>query len=291
MDINQSNSDDSDYQLEIPTDMYIETDSGISIYLKDYGEGKPVILIHGWPLSGEMWEYQIETLVKAGLRVITYDRRGFGKSSQPWFGYDYDSMADDLREIIDELELTDVTLVGFSMGGGEVVRYFSRHGGKNVSKAVLVASIIPFMLQTGDNDGVPREEFDKMSAQIREDRMAFLESFGKMFYGVNFIKKPVSQAYLQHDMMLAACASPRATLECLTAFSTTDFRSELPSLNVPTLLIHGDSDKTVPIELSSEKAVGLLPNSQLIVYDGAPHGLFYTEKDRLNADLITFISS
>ncbi|HEX9978965.1 MAG TPA: alpha/beta hydrolase [Flavobacterium sp.] len=281
-----------EFGMDIPTDMYIETDSGISLYIKDYGEGPPVILIHGWPLSGEMWEYQVETLVNGGFRVITYDRRGFGQSSKPWFGYDYDSLADDLKEIIDELELDNITLVGFSMGGGEVVRYFSRHGGKGVTKAVLVGSITPFLLKTDDNpDGTPKEEFDEMARQLRKDRMEFLESFGKMFYGVNMVNHPVSQAYLQHDLMVAGCASPRATLECLNSFSTTDFRNEMALLNVPVLLIHGDADKTVPIASSGEKAAKLLPNCRYLVYDGAPHGLFYTEKEKFNKDLLDFLKT
>ncbi|HEX8268437.1 MAG TPA: alpha/beta hydrolase [Flavobacterium sp.] len=276
----------------IASDVYIETDSGVSLYVKDYGEGVPVILIHGWPLSGEMWEYQIEFLVQSGCRVITYDRRGFGKSSQPWEGYNYNNLADDLLEIIEELELEGATLVGFSMGGGEAVRYFSRHGGKGVSKVVLASAVTPFMLQTQNNpDGMPQEDFDKMETQIRKDRMDFLENFGKTFYGVNLLNNPVSHAYLHHDMMVAACASPRATLECLKAFSSTDFRNDLAAVNVPVLIIHGDSDKTVPIKISAEKTAKMLPNARFLTYEGAPHGLFYTEKERFNQDLVDFIRS
>jgi non-heme chloroperoxidase len=278
--------------LEISSDMYIETENGVTLYVKDYGKGKPVILIHGWPLSGEMWEYQIESLVMNNFRVITYDRRGFGKSSQPWDGYDYDSLTEDLYSIIDELELTNVTLVGFSMGGGEVARYFSLYGGENVEKAVFISAVTPYMLKTDENEnGVPHDVFDKMIEQIKDDRIGFLDSFGKMFYGVGLLSKPVSSAFLQHDLATAAAASPHATLQCLNSFSRTDFREDMRAINVPTLMIHGDSDKTVPIEASSDKASKMIANCQYIVYEGAPHGLFYTEKERLNRDLIQFLNS
>lgn len=165
-------------------DTYIETAPNVQLYVKDYGQGKPVILIHGWPLSNEMWEYQIDILVQNNFRVIAYDRRGFGKSSQPWSGYDYDTLTDDLKAIIDHLDLKEATLVGFSMGGGEVVRYFSRHGGKGVSKAVLISSVTPFLLKTDSNpDGIPQEKYDAMAEQIKADRIGFLDSFGKTFFG------------------------------------------------------------------------------------------------------------
>lgn len=276
----------------IGLDKYIETAPGVKLYVKDYGEGKPVVLIHGWPLSNEMWEYQIDALVQNNFRVITYDRRGFGKSSQPWDGYDYDTLTDDLKAIIDELDLKEATLVGFSMGGGEVVRYFSRHGGKGVSKAVLIASVTPFQLKTDSNpDGVPQEKYDNMAEQIKEDRIGFLDSFGKTFFGVSFISKPISTPLLDYYRMLCSFASPRATLACANSFSTTDFRSEMASVNVPTLIIHGDEDKTVPIEITSEVATKLIPDNKFIVYEGAPHGLFYIEKDKLNSDLIAFLNS
>ncbi len=284
--------EDEDFEemTDIPTDMYIETDSGMSLYVKDYGEGLPVILIHGWPLSGEMWEYQIESLVNAGFRVITYDRRGFGKSSQPWHGYTYNDLAEDLSEIIEELDLENVALVGFSMGGGEIARYIGKYGSAKLSKAVFISSVTPFMLQTSDNpDGTPQEEFDKMATELREDRMAFLEDFGKKFYGVNLVSHPVSSAHLQRDMMIAGCASPRATLECLKAFSSTDFRNDLNAITIPTLIIHGDSDKTVPIKTAGEMTAKLLTGAKYIVYDDAPHGLFMTHAKKLNADLIDFL--
>lgn len=272
------------------TDLYIEVAQDVQLYVQDYGQGKPVILIHGWPLSHEMWEYQVEALVNNHFRVITYDRRGFGKSSRPWNGYDYDTLADDLKAIIDELQLDDITLVGFSMGGGEIVRYFSRHDGKGVIKAVFLSSITPFLLKTADNpEGVPKEIFEDMAEQIRKDRIGFLDSFGKSFFGVSLINKPLSTPLLEYYRSLAALASPRATLECAVSFSHTDFRSEMAAVNVPVLLIHGDADKTVPIDSSSEIVIDLISDFQYLVYAGAPHGLFYTEKDQLNEDLVEFL--
>ncbi|MFV8369183.1 alpha/beta fold hydrolase [Flavobacterium sp. LB2R40] len=297
MDINENSNtesykEDNHYGVRNDVDMYIETAPNVKLYVKDYGQGKPVILIHGWPLSNEMWEYQIETLVQNNFRVIAYDRRGFGKSSQPWNGYDYDTLSDDLKAIIDQLDLKDVTLVGFSMGGGEVVRYFSRHAGKGVSKAVLIASITPFQLQTDSNpNGVPQEKYDAMAEQIKEDRIGFLDSFGKTFFGVSFISKPLSTPLLDYYKMLGSLASPRATLECAKSFSSTDFRGEMASVNVPTLIIHGDEDKTVPIEITAEVATKLIPDNKFIVYEGAPHGLFYIEKNKLNKDLIAFLNT
>jgi pimeloyl-ACP methyl ester carboxylesterase len=283
---------ETNYAADMSTDLYLETDTGVSLYVRDYGQGKPVVLVHGWPLSGDMWEYQVEQLVMNNFRVITYDRRGFGKSSQPWDGYDYDTLADDLKAVMDALALVNVALVGFSMGGGEVARYFSRHGGRNVSKAVFISSVAPYLVKTPDNpEGVPKEIFEKMEQGLKEDRIGFLEDFGKMFYGVGLLNKPVSQAFLQHDLMIASGASPHATLQCAKAFSSTDFRDDLPKVNVPALVIHGDSDKTVPMEASSERAARLIPDCRYLVYDGAPHGLFYTDKQKLNNDLINFLNS
>ena len=262
----------------------------ISLHYVDYGKGKPVLLIHGWPLSHEMWEYQIGDLINIGYRVIAYDRRGFGKSYKPWDGYDYDSLTDDLKSLIDELGLEDITLVGFSMGGGEVVRYFSKYGGKNVSKVVLISSVVPYLLKTDDNpDGVPQEMFDKMTAQMKDDRIGFLDDFGKTFFGVGLLNKPLSTPLLEYYRMLCSFASPKATLDCAASFSSTDFKSEMTSINVPTLIIHGDHDKTVPIEPTGMESAKHIPNNQFIIYEGAPHGLFYTDKERLNADLIAFI--
>lgn len=274
------------------SDKYIKTAKNVELYVKDYGEGKPVILIHGWPLSNEMWEYQIDFLVSNNYRVIAYDRRGFGKSSQPWDGYDYSTLSDDLKEIIEQLELEDATIVGFSMGGGEVVRYFSRHGGKKVTKAALISSVVPYLLKTDDNpDGHPKEKSENTAQAIQEDRIGFIDNFGRTFFGVNIINKPLSTPLLEYYRMLCSLASPRATLKCAESFSFTDFRDELNTINVPTLIIHGDDDKIVPIDLTSKKASEAIANNTYIVYEGAPHGLFYTHKDKLNEDLLHFLKS
>jgi non-heme chloroperoxidase len=262
----------------------------VEIFYEDWGEGHPVVLIHGWPLSHEMWEYQINDLIDAGFRVIAYDRRGFGKSSKPHYGYDYETLTNDLRAILDGLDLQDVTLVGFSMGGGEVVRYFSRYGGERVTRAALIGSITPYMLKTVDNpNGVKEAIFDEMLASLKNDRIEFLDTFGKQFFGVNMINKPVSTPLLEYYRMLASLASPRATRECAKAFAYTDFREDILAINVPTLIIHGDADKTVPIEATGDESSKLIPQSTYIRYEGAPHGLFYTDKEKLNKDLIQFI--
>ncbi len=267
------------------------TGEEIKLSYYDYGQGKPVVLIHGWPLSKEMFEYQLDALVGAGLRVIAYDRRGFGKSDQPWSGYDYDTLTDDLKAVIDELNLTDVTLLGFSMGGGEVARYFTRYGGSNVSKAILVSSVVPYLPQTDDNpDGVPQDKLQDMADQMKQDRVGFLDSFGKTFFGISLVNHPVSAPLLNYYLMLEAMASPKATMDCMKAFAFTDFRQDAMNINVPTLIIHGGGDKTVPIETSGHRAAQLIKNNQFIIYEGAPHGLFYTEKERLNQDLINFIT-
>ena len=262
----------------------------IKLFYTDHGTGNPVVLIHGWPLSHEMWDYQMAELPKHNLRVIAYDRRGFGKSTQTWDGYDYDTLANDLKAVLDELDLHNVTLIGFSMGGGEVARYMGRYGGARVSKVAFVSAVTPFLLKTQDNpDGVDKDTFDTMVDGINKDRADFLQTFGKSFYGVSLISHPVSQAHLDGDFARAYVASHKATVDCARAFSETDFRNDLTQIKVPVLVIHGDADKTVPIEVSGERMATALPNAQYLVYEGAPHGLFVTEKDRLNDDLVTFV--
>jgi non-heme chloroperoxidase len=265
------------------------TGEEIELSYKDYGEGRPVVLIHGWPLSKEMWEYQLDDLVNAGLRVIKYDRRGFGKSSKPWNGYDYDTLTEDLHAIIEQLDLRDAVLVGFSMGGGEAVRYLNRFGNSRVSRLVLISAVTPYLLKTADNpDGVDESVFADMLSKMKEDRIGFLEDFGKKFFGVSLVNHPVSTPLLEYYRMLASVAAPRATQQCAMAFAQTDFRNDVESITVPTLIIHGDDDKTVPIEVSSERTARMIPESQYVVYHGAPHGLFYTHRDRLNRDLVQF---
>ena len=278
--------------MKIISTIDLQSGEEINLAYCDYGQGRPVVLIHGWPLSMEMWEYQLNDLVAAGLRVIKYDRRGFGKSSKPWDGYDYDTLANDLKAVLDELDLREVTLVGFSMGGGEVARYLNRFGSERISKVVLVSSVLPFMSKTSDNEeGVDVEVFEEMGKKIREDRIGFLDSFGKQFFGVNMLNHPVSEPLLQYYRMLASFASQRSTEKCAESFAQTDFRDDIKAISLPTLIIHGDADKTVPIESSSNRTANMIPNAQYIVYEGAPHGLFYTHKDRLNQDLINFITA
>ncbi|UYZ63365.1 alpha/beta fold hydrolase [Hymenobacter weizhouensis] len=264
----------------------------IRLHYIDQGQGTPVVLIHGWPATYEMWEHQLAELPKHGMRVVAYTRRGFGNSSKPWNGYDYDTFADDLKAVLDELDLQNVTLVGFSMGGGEVARYMSRHGGARVSKVVFVAAVTPFLLKTDDNpDGVDKDTFDDMVDNIRKDRFDFLASFGKKFYGVGLVSHPVSQATLDWTQSMCQLASPRATEACVRAFSETDFRRDLAAIQVPTLVIHGDNDQTVPIKSSGNLMGNYLKHATYITYEGAPHGLFITEKDKLNQDLAAFVTS
>jgi pimeloyl-ACP methyl ester carboxylesterase len=270
---------------------FVKAADGTEIFYKDWGSGKPVVLIHGWPVNADMWEYQAPVLAEAGYRVVSYDRRGFGRSGQPWSGYDYDTMTGDLAALLDELDLRDVTLVGFSMGGGEVARYLSRHGAKGrVSKAVLVAAAVPFLVKTADNpDGVDRSTFDQMVDGVKADRPHFLAGFGKQFFGAGLLNFTVTNEILDWSLMMALQASPKATVDCVRAFSETDFRADLAAITVPTLIIHGDADATVPPEVSARRAATMIPGATLVEYPGAPHGLFFTEKDRLNQDLIGFI--
>ncbi|MBC7780679.1 MAG: alpha/beta hydrolase [Proteobacteria bacterium] len=269
---------------------HVKTSDHTELYVKDWGSGSAVIFLHGWPLSADTWDDQAMAVAAAGHRAIAYDRRGFGRSSQPWSGYDYDTLADDLAAVIEQTGAQDVTLVGFSMGGGEVARYMSRHEGKSVRKAVLVASVVPYMLKTGDNpDGVDASVFDGMTSAMKADRAKFFAGFVKDFFGVSLISHPVSDAVLDWAWGLAMQASLKATLECAKSFATTDFRPDLPAFRVPTVVIHGTDDKTVPIDAAGRAAARGIAGSTLIEYDGAPHGLFATEKDRLTKDLLEFL--
>ena len=269
---------------------YVTTTDNTKLFVKDWGSGRPVILMSGWPLSADSWDDQAMAIAESGYRTIAYDRRGFGRSSQPWGGYDYNTLADDLAAVIEQTGAKDAVIIGFSMGGGEVARYLSRHGGQSVVKAALIASVVPFMLKTGDNpDGTEQEVFAKMTEAMKEDRAKFFAGFFKDFFGVGIISHPVSDALLQSAWNVAMQASLKATLECAKSFSSTDFRGDLAAFNVPTLIIHGTADKTVPIAASARAAAKGIAQSTLIEYDGAPHGLFATEKQRLTADLLDFI--
>ena len=267
------------------------TGEKVRLAYSDYGFGDPVVMIHGWPLSREMWEYQLGDLVDAGFRVVKYDRRGFGKSSKPWNGYDYDTFAADLNEILEQLDLKNVTLVGFSMGGGEVVRYLSNYGTQRVKKIALISTVLPFLQKTADNpDGVDQKVFEEIMQQIRNDRVGFLDEFGKVFFGVNMVSHPVSKPLLEYYRMLGSFAAARSTLQCVIAFSQTDFTEDVRAIKIPTLIIHGNDDKIVPIEASSNRTAAMIPGSHYLVYEGAPHGLFYEYRQKLNADLVNFIN-
>lgn len=275
---------------------YIKTnstseDNSITIFYQEFGTGKPVIFIHGWPLNHEMWEYQLSELPKHNFRCIAYDRRGFGKSDRTWEGYDYNTLANDLHELITQLNLSEVVLVGFSMGGGEIAKYIGKFGSDKISKIIFISSVTPFRLKTNDNpEGTDKAAFDETIEKIKADRPAFLVDFGKKFYGVDSSSKPVSKAILNWNQMLCLNSSAKATVDCVRSFSETDFREDLKKITIPVLIIHGDADKTVPIKLSGDKTASLLPHAKYIVYKKAPHGLFITEKEKLNSDLIQFIN-
>ena len=270
---------------------YIKTRDGADIYVKDWGSGRPVVLIHGWPLSSDSWDPQMLALAEAGYRAIAYDRRGFGRSSQPWNGYDYDSLTDDLADVLQATGATeDVTLVGFSMGGGEVTRYMSRHGGKGVVSAALIGSVVPYMLKTEDNPhGVPESELQKISAGILENRQGYFQSMAKGFYGVGVVSHPVDQAQLDWFWAQSQMAGLRPILACADSFGHTDFRPDLAHFKVPTLVLHGTGDGVVPIDASGRAAAAGIAGAQLVEYDGAPHGLFASHQDRLTKDLLTFV--
>jgi len=269
---------------------YITTRDNTKLYVKDWGTGRPVILLHGWPLNADGWDDISIPLVEAGFRTIAYDRRGFGRSEQPWDGYNYDTLSDDLADVIEATGATDAAIVGFSMGGGEVARYLSRHGGKNVSQAALLGSVVPYMLKTPDNPkGTDQAVFDQITQGIKQDRAHFFAGFFKDFYGVSLVSHPVSNELIENSVDIALMASLKATLACAEVFATTDFRPDLPAFTVPTLIIHGTADKTVPIDAAGRAAAQGIANATLIEYDGAPHGLFATDKERLTADLLAFL--
>ncbi len=272
---------------------YVTAADDTQLYVKEWGpsDGRSVILIHGWPLNADSWDDIALGLASAGFRAIAYDRRGFGRSDQPWSGYNYDTLADDLACVIEQCDAEDVAIVGFSMGGGEVARYLSKHGTANVRQAALIASVVPFMLKTDDNpNGVQQTVFDGMIDAIKDDRAAFLQTFAKGFFGVGFLKSPVSDAVLDGFFQSAMMAGLHPTLACATAFATTDFRANTAAFNVPTLIIHGTSDQTVPIAASAREAIKHIPQATLIEYDGAPHGVLVTHKDELLRDLLAFLN-
>ena len=263
----------------------------IELHYTDQGEGQPVVLIHGWPLSGRSWESQVPALIEAGYRVITYDRRGFGQSSQPWHGYEYDTFAADLAALVDHLDLRDAVLIGFSMGGGEVVRYLSRYGADRVSKIVLASAVPPYLYKSEDNPdgGVDDDTIDSMVAGVQQDRMAFFDGFLDGFFSAGKSMK-VSPQQKAYALSLLAVASPKATADCITAFNRTDFRDDLTKVTVPTLVIHGDSDNIVPIEVSGQRTAAAIPGSVLVVLEDGPHGILVSHAAEWNAAVLQFLA-
>jgi non-heme chloroperoxidase len=263
-----------------------------SIHYYDVGHGRPVVLIHGWPLSHRMWESQINALTEAGYRCIAYDRRGFGESGKPATGYDYDTLASDLNDLMTELDLTNAVLAGFSMGGGEVARYLGRYGSTRVSKAMLLGSVTPFLLRTKDNpEGAPKALFDGMLAGVKKDRLKFLEEFFPNFYNQEGGKGGMSTDLLPHSKWVAWGASPQGTQQCITAFGETDFRADLAKITIPVLVAHGDEDRIVPIDISGKRAQAMIKGSRYEVLKGAPHGFAATHAEQLNALMLDFLKS
>lgn len=269
----------------------IQTRDGTELYVKVWGDGRPVVLIHGWPLSSDSWDPIAHALANAGFKAIAYDRRGFGRSEQPTGGYDYDTFADDLADVMEATGATaNTALVGFSMGGGEVARYLTRHGRMAVSQVALISAVVPCMLRSESNpDGVPQEIFDQMTEGMLADRAHFFTHFFKDFYGVGWIDKPVSQEVLHLSWQTAMQAGLRPTLAAAKAFATTDFRPDLASFTVPTLVIHGTADKTVPIAATAREVVRHVPQAQIVEYNGEAHGLFASQGERLKEDLLAFL--
>ena len=268
----------------------VEAEPATELFYVDIGEGQPVVLIHGWPLSHRMWESQVNVLVDAGYRCIAYDRRGFGDSGKPEGGYDYDTFASDLNDLVLALDLYDVVLVGFSMGGGEVARYIAKYGTERIAKAALLGSVPPFLLQTHDNPGgAPQAVFDGMIAGVKHDRIGFLDGFFPNFYNSDATYPGVSPDLIPYSKSIAWPALPLATQQCITAFGTTDFREDMAAFDVPTLIVHGDADRIVPIDISARKSAELIAGSRLEVLAGAPHGFAATHAAQLNALLLEFV--
>jgi len=268
-----------------------ENSSNINIYYEDHGSGKPVVLIHGYPLSGASWEKQVPALLEAGHRVITYDRRGFGRSSQPSSGYNYDTFAEDLHKLIKHLDLQDFALAGFSMGGGEVARYIGKFGSKGVSKAVFLSGVPPFLLKTADNpEGVDASVFEGIQKAIVADRYAFFTEFFKNFYNTDvLLGKRISAQAVQASWNVAAGASAIASLACVPAWHE-DFRKDLARVDVPTLVVHGDADRILPISASGQRTAKLIKGAELLVVKDGPHCVTWTHADEVNPKLVSFLA-
>jgi non-heme chloroperoxidase len=268
-----------------------ENSGNIDLYYEDHGSGKAVVLIHGYPLSGASWEKQTAALLAAGYRVITYDRRGFGRSSQPADGYNYDTFAEDLHKLVKQLALRDFALVGFSMGGGEVARYLGKYGSKGVRKAVFISGVPPFLLKTADNpEGVDGSVFEGIQKAVAADRYAFFTEFFKNFYNTDvLLGKRVSEQVVQSSWNLAAGSSAIASLACVPAWHE-DFRKDIAAVDVPTLVIHGDADRILPISASGSRTAQLIKGARLSVIKDGPHCITWTHADEVNRELVTFLA-
>ncbi len=268
-----------------------ENSGSVDLYFEDHGTGRPVVLIHGWPLSGASWEKQVPALLDAGYRVITYDRRGFGMSSKPATGYNYDTLAKDLYTLIARLDLHEIALVGFSMGGGEVARYLGTYGAKRVRSAVFVSAVTPYLLKTPDNaEGVDATVFEGIRSSIAQDRFAFLSKFLADFYNVDQLRgRLVSDEVVRNSWNIAAAASSKASFDCVSAWLT-DFRSDLRTIHVPTLVLHGDADRIVPLAASGKRMAEFIRGSREVVIKGGPHGVNWTHADDVNAILLDFLA-
>lgn len=270
---------------------YAKARDDCMLYYKDWGQGHPIMLIHGWPLTADTWDSAAARLAQEGHRAIFHDRRGFGRSDQPFTGYDYDTFADDLAAVLEHAGINEpVGLVGFSMGGGEVARFVSRQGKHRVSHAALVGSIVPLVVQRDDNpNGVPQRTLDEVMEQLRGDRAKFMTTFLRQFYGLGYITQSVSDEVVDNSWRQAMMAGEWPTLATAQAWATSDFRGDLPSFEgIPTLIIHGTSDQNVPIDATAREAAKAIPHATFIEYDGSPHGLFETDKDRFLDDLSNF---
>lgn len=274
-----------------------ENSTDINLFYEDLGSGQPVILIHGFPLNGQSWEKQISALIDAGYRVIAYDRRGFGKSDKPSSGYDYDTFSADLNHLMTKLDLRDAVLIGFSMGTGEVTRYLSTYGSERVSKAVLVGVVPPFLLKTDDNpEGVDKEVFEGIKAAIVADRPSFFTEFFKNFFNVDklsgnlvFGENRITEDAVKMSWNVAVQSSAIATIKCVDTWLT-DFRADLPKIDVPTLIIHGDADRTLPFDSTAKRLSQLIKNSRLVVVENGPHAIIWTHADKVNPAILDFLA-
>jgi non-heme chloroperoxidase len=267
-----------------------EHDQEIKIYYKDWGKGEPVIFSHGWPLSSDAWEDQMFFLAEQGYRCIAHDRRGHGRSSQPWNSNEMNAYADDLAKLIESLDLRRATLIGHSTGGGEVARYIGRHGTKRISKAILIGAVTPIMLKTATNPaGLPMKTFDDIRSNVLKDRFQFFKDLSAPFYGANRSGSKISQGLRDSFWLQGMQAGFKAIYDCIKAFSETDFTEDVKKFDVPTLVLHGNDDQIVPIEITGMRSAKLIPGAQLKVYEGAPHGMCSTLKDQINLDPLAFI--